>query len=63
VTLQKAEMANAAVSRAPFPTDAEQFGDDPRVSLSQVTLKYQLEDERGESWEWNDRISKWVPVV
>ncbi len=56
-------MAEDKVKRAPLPTDPDEFGGDDRISYDRVTGNYMLEDERGETWEFSHRISKWVPVV
>jgi HIV Tat-specific factor 1 len=50
-------------TRAPFPTEPEEFNDDERVSFDQVTQTHKLEDENGEEWEWLSKQGKWVPVV
>lgn len=56
-------MDSSIIERAPFPSDVEAFADDIRISLNSVTRNYQLEDERGEQWEWNEERAKWVPSV
>ena len=52
-----------AATRAPFPTEEDEFNDDERVSFDQVTQTHKLEDEDGEEWEWLAKPGKWVPVV
>jgi HIV Tat-specific factor 1 len=56
-------MADELVPRAPFPTDPEEFEGDARIFYDSVGRTHLLEDERGEEWEFNSRVSKWVPVV
>lgn len=51
------------IERAPFPKEREKFASDNRVSYSQIAHAHVLKDERGEEWEWIERVEKWVSVV
>ena len=42
-----------------FPQTTEQFETDPRVSFSQLSETWILEDDDGQEWEWNDTFKKW----
>ena len=51
------------MSRAPFPSNPEEFDVDDRISYSKASETYVLEDERGDEWEWLSKTNKWAPVV
>lgn len=37
--------------------------DDPRVSFSRETNRWELEDEDGNTMEWDSAKGAWIPVV
>jgi len=62
-TTNEATTITTKASRAPFPTDPDEFDADTRISYSKTSQTHVLEDEHGEEWEWLARVNKWVPVV
>ncbi|KAF1984689.1 hypothetical protein K402DRAFT_133513 [Aulographum hederae CBS 113979] len=51
------------VARVPFPHSQEDFEEDVRVSFSKVDQKWNLEDDDGSLWEFNENIEKWTPLL
>jgi hypothetical protein len=55
-------MASPNVHRDPFPTTAEEFQHDTRVSYSTVDGKWTLE-EQDSTWEYDEKLGKWIESV
>jgi len=53
----------ASTTREPFPTEADTFDNDHRISFSKTSDTYLLEAEDGTEWEWLARAGKWISVV
>ncbi|CAK4031197.1 related to cold sensitive U2 snRNA supressor [Lecanosticta acicola] len=49
-------------ARAPFPSNPEDFAEDPRIAYSKEDATYILEDESGE-WEWLPGPSRWSKMT
>lgn len=48
---------------SPFPTNPELFGSDDRISFSKLDNKYILVQGNGIGFEFDNAISRWIPVV
>lgn len=48
---------------APFPTNAEEFDADDRISFSKLDQKFLLVQDDGTEFEFDDAIKRWIPVL
>ncbi|KAI5776166.1 hypothetical protein EDC01DRAFT_625692 [Geopyxis carbonaria] len=46
-----------------FPSDIEEFKQDPRISWSRLSQTWTLEAEDGAEYEYDDGIKRWVPTL
>ena len=46
-----------------FPTNAEEFDSDDRISFSKLDNKFLLVQEDGTEFEFDDAIKRWIPVL
>ncbi|KAF2145454.1 uncharacterized protein K452DRAFT_283803 [Aplosporella prunicola CBS 121167] len=46
-----------------FPKTAEEFENDPRVARDHMTAKWVLKENNGSEWEYDERLSRWVPSL
>lgn len=52
-----------SAARVAFPSDAEDFERDPRVSFSKLDSKWILEEDDGSEWEYDGSLKRWIPSV
>ena len=46
-----------------FPYDPSEFDADTRISFSKLDGKFVLEADDGQEYEFDEALSRWVPVV
>lgn len=56
-------MDPAEPSRSSFPTNAEDFDADDRISFSKLDNKFILEADDGQEFEFDNALKRWVPAV
>lgn len=49
--------------RSSFPQDPSEFDADARISFSKLDHTFILEADDGQEYEFDDALSRWVPVV
>lgn len=52
-----------AAARVAFPQTPDEFEADPRVAFSKLDNKWELEEDDGSMWEYNEASQRWVPLV
>ncbi|KAI4108000.1 MAG: hypothetical protein L6R37_001282 [Teloschistes peruensis] len=56
-------MDPAEPSRSSFPTNAEDFDADDRISFSKLDNKFILEADDGQEFEFDNALKRWVPAL
>lgn len=51
------------IPRSSFPTNAEDFDADDRISFSKLDNKFILEADDGQEFEFDNALKRWVPAV
>ncbi|KXJ95819.1 putative nuclear mRNA splicing factor-associated protein [Microdochium bolleyi] len=58
-----ANPAQAALGGLPFPTDAQDFDSDERISFSRLDNKFLAVNDDGTEYEFDSQLKRWIPHV